>query len=78
MTYLIFYERLALIFLILKLKCSDTFAFFNFEFLELLSVVHCLINSFIDGDQFFIILHRLQSSIGLDLGSFNGTVKLTV
>ena len=75
---MIFDERLALIFLILLLKCSDTFAFFDFKFLQLLSVVHRFINPLIDGDQLFIILHCLQSGVGLDLGGFNGTVKLSV
>ena len=75
---MIFDERLALIFLILLLECSYTFAFFDFEFLQLLSVVHRFINSLIDGDQLFIILHCLKSGIGLDLGGFDSTVKLTV
>ena len=73
-----FDERLALIFLVLLLKCADTFAFFNFKFLQFLSVVHRFINSLVDSDQLFIILHRLKSGIWLDLGGFNGTVKFSV
>ena len=60
------------------LKCADTLAFFNFEFLQLLSVVHSFVDSLIDSDQLLIVLHRLQSSVWLNLGSFNGSVQLAV
>ena len=78
LAYLMFYEFLALIFFILLLKCGDTLALLNFEFLQLLPVVHSFIDSLIDSDQLLIVLHSLQSGIWLNLGGFNGSVQLAV
>ena len=77
-TYLVSGQLLSLVVSILLLQIFDTFSFLDLEGLELLSVVHSLVNSLIDSDKLLVVLHDLQLGCGLDLGSFNCAVKLTV
>ena len=63
---------------ILLLEILNTFGLGDFEKLELLTVVHGLINTLVDGDQLFVILHDLQLGCGLDLGGLNSTIELAV
>ena len=63
---------------ILLLEIFNTFGLGDFEQLEFLTIVHGLINTLVDGDQLFVILHDLQLGCGLDLGGLNSTIELAV
>lgn len=55
---LVIKELISLVLSVLLLKSIHSFCLFDFESLELLSVVHRFIDSLIDSHQFFIVLHH--------------------
>jgi len=77
-TYLVSQQLLSLVVSVLLLETLYSLDLLHLELLQLLAVVHGLVDSFVDGHQLLVVLHHLQLGSGFDLGDFNGSVKFTV
>jgi hypothetical protein len=62
---------LSLLLCVLFSQLLDSFAFSDFQIFEFLSVVHCLFDALIDGDQLLLALQLLELWNGFDAHRFN-------
>lgn len=75
---LLIQESFSLILSVLLSQSFDSLSFLDLEALELLSVVHCLLDPLVNSDQLFVLLHFLELGLGFYLHGLDGAVKFLV
>ena len=68
----------ALVLGVLLFQIFNTLRFLDFESFELFPVIHSFINSLIDSDKLFVVLHDLQFCVGFDFARLNSSIKFSI
>ena len=71
-------QGLALVLRVFLFEGLDSLSLLHFERLELLPVVHRLINSLVHGDKLLVVLHDFEFGVGLDLTRLNCSIELAI